>query len=67
MEVWDGVSESRALSLERDLHIIQANLSLLTSDIFRLLSGFIFILGMNFESPSLNVNRDPLIGLLWKC
>lgn len=66
MEVWDGVSESRALSLERDLHIIQANLSLLTSYILRLLSGFIFIMGMNFESPSFIVNRDPLIILLWK-
>lgn len=51
----DGVSESR------HLHSTQANFSLQTLDILRvLLSASFSSLGMNFESLSLNVNRDSL-------
>lgn len=57
----DGVSESRHLSIERDLHSIQPIFSLLTLDILRFLLSVSFSSpGMNFESLSLNVNRDSL-------
>lgn len=48
----------------KDLHSIQANLSLLTLDILRFFFFFLSVsflsLGMNFESLSLNVNTDSL-------